>query len=299
MVDEAQQKSRRAEARKPRPKARISGRPWWLPFAGSALTLAIGSAVAFALALTGYLALGVLRPDLAARVPTFGFDPSDNLTTSVVFFWLDVFAIAAFLKTYEWAADGLAIRRRFYALYETVAATVEAVWDARYGFAVALDEAKSRTGAYDVDMFDLNQRLGRVRTEFVHNVLCDVKINDHGRLVVDRVLRALDAMITETYDLGKQANGILLRHLESRPAAPPSVATADGPSADDAGEAAAPAGDPAPDGAGELEEVLERMFELSDPRLRNLEQLKASLEAAGTVLGFKDLRKLDPSPSVA
>ncbi|MBU1323761.1 MAG: hypothetical protein KJ676_00810 [Alphaproteobacteria bacterium] len=295
MVDEAQQKSRRAEARKPRPKARISGRPWWLPFAGSALTLAIGSAVAFALALTGYLALGVLRPELAARVPTFGFDPSDNLTTSVVFFWLDVFAIAAFLKSYEWAAEGLAIRRRFYALYETVAATVEAVWDARYGFAVALDVAKSRSGAYDVDMFDLNQRLGKVRTEFVHNVLCDVKINDHGRLVVDRVLRALDAMITETYDLGKQANGILLRDLESRPV----VAKAEPPSADEAGDAAAPAVDPAPGGASELEEVLERMFEMSDPRLRNLEQLKASLEAAGTVLGFKDLRKLDPSPSVA
>jgi hypothetical protein len=284
-------KNSRAGARvKPPKKERLRGRPWWLPFAGFLLATAILVALTVAVLVTVFLVIKISRPDLAARVPTLGVDLNDNLTVGITFFWLELFALAALIKSYEWAIDGLSARARFYDLYAQLKMTVEEIWDAQHEFASSLDESKTVDGDYAAGYWGLNIAIGKIREKFTDAVLRDVKMTDHGRLVVDRTLHGLDNMLRDTYDLAKRAERLVDRATERLKSTEPEAGPVSGEPETAADVAASPESTGlSRDERKELEALLEEMFEMTDPNQRGLTRLKRSMMAAAGSLGFKRL----------
>lgn len=272
MVDtQVQGAESRAKARTRPKKGALRRRPFWLPILTFLLRLGIVLATLVALALTAYLVLSFLRPDLIQRLPIERLPFDDNLTAGVIFFWLEVFVVAFGLKAVDAVSTLLAARNRFYDLYTILKPAVEAVWDERYRFAVTLDENKRPDGGYDVDLGQLNIAINKIRTEFTYRILCDPGLNDHGRFVADRALRILDLMATHTYDLSVSADPLNARH-----------ETIEGQE----GEAEAPSPETSgPEGhRPELEADLEKMFEYTDPKIMGLERLLEGMRQAAVKL---------------
>ena len=136
------------------------------------------------------------------------------------------------------------------------------LYDARIAFATSLDEGKLPDGTYAVDMFDLNISIADLRNDFLVKQLMDPRLTDHSRIVIDRVLRALDYMVEQTSSIGRAARAVNV--------VPPSPEPADGPPPDNVETKT----------LTDLEDQIRELIGATDPRDAGLNGTMDQLRAA-------------------
>lgn len=206
------------------------------------------AAIALALAVSAYALATQLWPWQASRIPLLGINPETNLVAGAVFFWLELFAVVGGIRLYDRVVQRDETHRRLRRLETIVNQLDEELYDARIAFATTLDEGKRADGTYAVDMIALNIAIAELRQGFLVKQLTDPRLTDHSRLVIDRVLRALDYMVEQTSQIGRAANDANL-------VTPAAVGPDDGAQSAQAGTHSLP----------ELEERVQALLDASSP----------------------------------
>jgi len=230
--------------------------------------------------LTAYVMAPIVRPEVLSRLPLDLPELNSNILSGLSFFFLDVLVLVVGIRIYQDVIYRTIVRRKFRDLHLSVDEMIFGLDEARYKFAVELDENNRADGGYDADFGQLNRVLNQMKQEFITEQFCDFRLTDHARLVIDRVLRPLDRMTEETYELARRAdrlNEALSTHKDQ------------------------PADDPAPVDAEsldtsrqtELRIVIESLLEAAEPRIQGLETVRTLISSAFETLGGRSLPKVD------
>jgi len=159
------------------------------------------------------------------------------------------------------------IKSKFRDVLITVEELIVGLDSARYKFAVALDESRTPAGSYATNLGVLNSYTVQMKDDFLREQFSDIRLTDHSRLLVDRVLRPMDRMTEETYDLFLRANLLNDRLLAAE--------------ASDGTE-----GETAPDAKTieDLEALLGQLLDAVDPTIQGLVSLRNHVRVTFTAL---------------
>ena len=178
----------------------------------SLLRLLIGLVSTLALVIAGLASLYAVAPFVMPQLP-FGLQPPSadikgNLLVGALFFWLEVTAIVLGLRLVDdLRARGLA-RRQLFFVQDHLAECINQIDEARYNFAVSLDESLTETGHYGANLGGLNASLVGLSRDFVSKIYCDIHLTEAAARMVSRVMRTLDIFCQETYELTRKAESL-------------------------------------------------------------------------------------------
>lgn len=230
---------------------------------GTVLALA---AIVVALALTAYAAIDQWAPEVLSPLPV-RLDIESNLESGVVFFWLELLAVVAGVRLYDRATRTAEHRRKLAAKFQSISASlekvIERVWAERLKFAEALDANPTSYGSYDVHRATLNACMVEIRNDFLSAQLRDDGLTDHTRLIVDRVLRVLDRMVEESFEVGGRIDAL---HAALQASAPE----------DHGGDEATPRVAQNGQDTG-MDDLLNELFNVVDPEKQGLERLSSAI----------------------
>ncbi len=168
---------------------------------------ALAAAAAFAIVtvLTVYAAIVEFAPGV--RLP-FQLRPDleSNLSAGVLFFWLELCAIVFGLRLYDKLDTWLLAKSQLFSINGSLNELVNDLEEARYDFAVKLDESKAENGAYSTDFGALNVAINRLKTRFQEQQYCDIDLTLTARYFVERAVMILDRLTQETFELADQAD---------------------------------------------------------------------------------------------
>lgn len=203
MANAKRQSDRWNGSRERKPAPGVAFQP---SFVGRGLGVLLAtSAVTAATALTAYAVLREWWPAAVTVLP-YRVNLESNLNSGVVFFWLELFTLVVGIRLYDEATQQGRLKRRLARKFETTALAltraIDRIWEERIRFADALISAPLPSGSYGVPLAQLNQCLREIRNDFLSSQLADRNLTDHTRLLADRVLRILDNMVEDSFDVG-------------------------------------------------------------------------------------------------
>jgi hypothetical protein len=164
-------------------------------------------AVLTAVAITGYAFVRVLAPPLPFQIPKLPSDVEGNILVGVLFFWMEALVIVLGLRFLDRARVRMLARRQLFSIQDALAGCINGMDDARYAYAVHLDENADENGHYK-ELGGLNRDLAQMRRDFVREIYCDVELTEVAARLVGRVMRTLDIFVQETYELVRSAEAL-------------------------------------------------------------------------------------------
>lgn len=275
-------RSWRSEVDVPERPPRLSISPMgWVDYSVPAL---VGLALITVIGLSAYVIAPWVRPDVLKGLPLDWPSLNSNIVSGIAFFWLEVTAVVVGLQMFQDFRAKARIRRKFHDILISTQELIAGLDAARYQFAVALDSSSTSNGGYRTEMGALNSISVRMKHDFLTEHLSDIRLTDHSRLLIDRVLRIMDRMTEETYELYLDATELNAALVAAAPEpdevdAPRDM---DGEAPPDSDEGLPPEAvrDPA------LERLLIRLLDVTDPSTQGLVELRNQISGVFTRLGL-------------
>ncbi len=174
---------------------------------GTPLLLLLVAAILTAMAITGYALVRVFAPPLPFQLPLLPPDVEGNILVAVLFFWMEALVIVLGLRLLDRARLRMLARRQLFSIQDALAGCINGMDDARYAYAVHLDENADENGRYK-ELGGLNRDLARMRRTFVREIFCDTELTEVAARLVGRVMRTLDIFVQETYELVRRAEAL-------------------------------------------------------------------------------------------
>lgn len=185
-----------------------SGRGLASSILDTGLSLAAIGALLIAALITTYVAVKAADIRLPVAVPQLDEGLMGNFIVSALFFWLEVIAIVLGVRLLDRSnARRLAIRQLF-AIQKLTSKLVNDIEDARYAFAVELDKNIQDDGRYTVNFGQLNVTINVLKNTFLEHIYCDVELTATANHIVTRLLRLLDFLSADTFDLANEAEAL-------------------------------------------------------------------------------------------
>jgi hypothetical protein len=258
-------KSWRSEVDVPERPQRVAVEPMGL--ADYAAPIVVGVALIVAIIMTAYVLAPLVRPQVLGNLPIDWPALNSNIFSGIAFFWLELVAIVVGVQIFQDFRAKTRIKSKFRDVLITVEELIVGLDSARYKFAVALDESRTPAGSYATNLGVLNSYTVQMKDDFLREQFSDIRLTDHSRLLVDRVLRPMDRMTEETYDLFLRANLLNDRLLAAE--------------ASDGTE-----GETAPDAKTieDLEALLGQLLDAVDPTIQGLVSLRNHVRVTFTAL---------------
>lgn len=285
----SQGQSWRSEVDVPERAPKLSLSPMgWVDYAVPAL---VGLALITVVGLSAYVIAPWIRPEVLSGLPLDWPSLNSNIVSGLAFFWLEVTAVVVGVQMFQDFRAKARIRRKFHDILISTQELIAGLETARFNFAVALDASATLNGGYRTGMGALNSLSVRMKHDFLTEHLSDIRLTDHSRLLIDRVLRIMDRMTEETYDLylgATELNDVLV-------AAAPDPARIAAPSDTD-GEVLTRGEDLTSEAVRDpaLEKLLIRLLDVTDPSTQGLLDLRNQISGVFTTLGLgKKLPTLD------
>jgi hypothetical protein len=258
-------KSWRSEVDVPERPQRVSVEPMGL--ADYAAPIAVGLALIAAIIMTAYVLAPLVRPQVLGSLPIDWPALNSNIISGIAFFWLELVAIVVGVQIFQDFRAKARIKSKFRDVLITVEELIVGLASARYKFAVALDESRTPAGAYATNLGVLNSYAVQMKDDFLREQFSDIRLTDHSRLLVDRVLRPMDRMTEETYELFLRA-----KVLNDRLLAVDDSVKADGETVPDAKI------------TEDLESLLGQLLDAVDPTIQGLVSLRNHVRVTFTAL---------------
>lgn len=261
----------------------------WVDYAVPAL---VGLALVTVICLSAYVIAPWLRPDVLKGLPIDWPSLNSNIVSGIAFFWLEVTAVVVGVQMFQDFRAKARIRRKFHDILISTQELIAGLETARFNFAVELDTSATPNGGYRTGMGALNSISVRMKHDFLSEHLSDIRLTDHSRLLIDRVLRIMDRMTEETYDLYLNATELNDALVADAPNPVKVEASGDlggevSPDEDE-GLSSEVVRDPA------LERLLINLLDVTDPSTQGLVDLRNQISGVFTRLGLgKKIPTLD------